>query len=178
MDPVITVSISICMSLLFGVAAAHKMRAPETFRSAIDDYRLVPRSLSGPISICLLIAESLVALMVLIPAAQVAGLAVMAGLLLLYTGAICINLNRGRRDLDCGCSGPASRHLISGWLVLRNLILLGLVLLALLPPVSRPLNWMDLLVIVFGVLTASGLYLGMNQLLAQSSRLAGLRNGA
>jgi hypothetical protein len=63
-------------------------------------------------------------------------------------------------------------------LVLRNLLLSGLVLLALAPVSARPLNWLDLLVIVFGVLIAGGLYLGMNQLLAQAPRIATLRSGA
>lgn len=177
MDPLITLTIGIGMSLLFGVGAAHKIRAPAVFRSAIDEYRLVPRSVSGVIAVCLVMAELLAAILVLFPASRITGFAAMACLLIIYTTGIGINLYRGRRDLDCGCGGPASRHLISGWLVLRNLLLLGAVLVARVPPDNRPLNWLDLLVIAFGVLVASGLYLGMNQLLAQAPRLARLRSG-
>jgi Methylamine utilisation protein MauE len=177
MDPVITVSISICMSVLFGVAAAHKLQSPAIFRSALDEYRLIPRSVSGIAAVFVVTAELLAAVLVLIPGARAAGLAIMAGLLLMYTAGISINLLRGRRDIDCGCSGPSSRHELSGWLVLRNLLLLGLVLLALGPASTRPLNWLDVLVIVFGVLVAGGLYLGMNQLLAQAPRIARLRSG-
>lgn len=178
MDPVITVSISICMSVLFAVAAVHKLRALAIFRSAMDEYRLMPRNLSGIAAVLVVTAELLAALLVLIPTARTAGLVVMAGLLLVYTAGISINLLRGRRNIDCGCSGPSSRHELSGWLVLRNLLLSGLVLLALAPVSARPLNWLDLLVIVFGVLIAGGLYLGMNQLLAQAPRIATLRSGA
>ena len=166
------------MSLLFGVGAAHKIMAPAVFRSAIDDYRLIPRSVSGVIAVCLVAAELLAAMLVLFPAARITGFAAMAGLLVIYTAGIGINLYRGRRDMDCGCGGPASKHPISGWLVLRNLSLLGLVLTARVPQTTRPLNWLDLLVIVFAVLVASGLYLGANQLLAQAPRLARLRSGA
>lgn len=178
MDPVITVSISICMFLLFGVAAVHKLRAPAVFRSVIEEYRLIPRGLSGIASIFLVMMELLAALLVLIPVTRPAGFAAMAGLLFVYTAGISINLYRGRRDIDCGCSGPASRQALSAGLVLRNLLLLGLVVLASGPSADRPLNWLDLFVVAFGVLVASGLYLGMNQLLAQAPRLARLRSGA
>jgi hypothetical protein len=132
--------------------------------------------MSGIAAAFVVAAELLAALLVLIPGARTAGLAVMAGLLLVYTAGISINLLRGRRNIDCGCSGPSSRHELSGWLVLRNLLLLGLVLLAAEPASGRPLNWLDVLVIAFGVLIAGGLYLSMNQLLAQAPRIARLRS--
>lgn len=182
MDPVITLIISICMSLLFAVAAAHKLRAVAAFRAAMDDYQLIPHRLSGFVSIFLVVTELLAAIMVLIPSTRGTGFTIMAALLLVYTAGISINLVRGRRTIDCGCSGPASRHELSGWLVLRNLILLGLVLLS--PvlqesgwPATRTLNWLDITTILFGVMVASGLYMSLNQLLAQAPRLATLRAG-
>jgi len=102
----------------------------------------------------------------------------MAGLLSLYAAGISINLYRGRRDIDCGCNGPASTQALSWWLVSRNLVFLGLVLLAMEPSTGRSLNWMDHFTMVSGTLVASGLYLGFNQLLGQAPRLAALRNAA
>ncbi len=49
------------------------------------------------------------------------------------------------------------RHPFSG---IVSLVFLGLVLLAMEPAVDRSLNWLDLFTILFGVLVASGLYLG------------------
>jgi hypothetical protein len=178
MDPVITGSICIGMSLLFAVAAAHKLRAPAAFRSAMDQYRLLPPRVSGSAAAFFVAAELTAALLVLIPAARAAGLAIMAGLLLVYTTGIGINLYRGRRDIDCGCNGPASRQPLSGWLVLRNLALLGLVLLAAQPAAGRPWSWLDGVVVAFTVLIAGGLYLALNQLLAQAPRMVRLRSGA
>ena len=181
MDPVITIIISICASLLFGFAAVHKLRAVAIFRASVDEYQLIPRQLSGLVSVLLIAAELMAALLVLIPPTSTTGFTIMAALLLVYTAGIGINLLRGRRHIDCGCSGPGSRHELSGWLVLRNLFLLGLVLLS---PVlagwsaARPLNWLDMLVVLFSVLVASGLYMGLNQLLAQAPRLGALRTGA
>lgn len=99
----------------------------------------------------------------------------MALLLFVYTSGISINLYRGRRDIDCGCSGPATTQVLSWWLVFRNLVFLALVLLALVPPINRSLNWLDLFNVVLGVLVASGLYMSFNQLLNQAPRLAALR---
>ena len=144
----------------------------------MDEYRLIPLQLSGLVAVFLILAEFLAAILVLIPAVRMAGLLAMAALLLIYTAGIGINLLRGRRDIDCGCSGPASRHELSGWLVLRNLVLLSLVLLTASPLIHRPMNWLDVVVVLSGVAVASGLYMAMNQLLAQAPRLAALRTGA
>jgi hypothetical protein len=177
MDPVITVIISICMSLLFGVAAMHKLKAPAVFRAAMDDYQLIPSVLLPISSIALIILELTAAITLLIPRTQAAGLTIVAALLSVYAAGISINLYRGRRDIDCGCNGPATTQALSWWLVGRNLVFLGLVVLAMEPTASRSLNWLDMFTILFGVLVASGLYLGFNQLLAQAPRLAALRSG-
>jgi hypothetical protein len=178
MDPVFTIIVSLCMSLMFGIAAMHKLKAVTVFKATMNEYQLVPRMLSGVVAILLIAAELLVAILVLVPAVRTTGLMIMAILLFIYTAGISINLLRGRRDIDCGCSGPASRHELSGWLVLRNLVLLSLVLLATNPLAHRPMNWLDAVVVLFSVMVASGLYMGMNQLLTQAPRLAALRAGA
>ena len=178
MDPVIAIIISLCMALLFGFAATHKLRAPGVFKATMDEYQLIPEPISGLISSLLIAMELLAAILLLVPAARETGLVLVAVLLVVYTGGISINLLRGRRDIDCGCSGPASRHELSGWLVFRNLVLLGLVLLALGWSAQRPLNWLDNMVIVFSVSIASGLYMGLNQLLARAPRMAELRAGS
>ena len=177
MDPVFTIIVSICMSLMFGIAAVHKLKAVAVFKATMNEYQLVPRMLSGVVAPLLILAELLAAILILVPAVRTTGLMIMAILLIIYTSGISINLLRGRRDIDCGCSGPASRHELSGWLVLRNLVLLSLVLLAANPLAQRPVNWLDIVVVLFGVMVASGLYMGMNQLLAQAPRLATLKAG-
>lgn len=177
MDPVFTHIVSYCMALLFAVAAVHKLRAPAVFKASMQAYGLLPGILLAPAACTLITLELLAAIMVLVAATRVAGLGILAGLLLLYAAAIGINLYRGRTDIDCGCNGPASRQPISGWLVLRNLLLAALVLLlALTAPASRALNWLDWLTIAFGVLVSTGLYLGFNQLTVQASRLTWLRD--
>ncbi len=163
------------MSLLFAVAAMHKLKAPAVFKAAMDDYQLIPSSLLSIASNTLIILEFLSAVLVLVPITRFAGLGIMATLLFIYATGISINLYRGRRDIDCGCNGPATTQALSWWLVFRNLTFLGLVLLAMEPSIDRSLNWLDLFTILFGVLVTSGLYLGFNQLLSQAPRLTALR---
>jgi len=164
--------------MLFAVAAMHKLKAPAVFRAAMEDYQLIPSNLLSIFSILLILLELSSVIMVLTPAARATGLLLMAALLLLYAGGISINLFRGRRDIDCGCNGPATTQALSWWLVARNLVLLGFVLLATGSSIDRSLNWLDLFTILFAVLVTSGLYLGFNQLLAQAPRLAALRSAA
>ena len=162
--------------MLFGVAAMHKLKAPAVFRAAMDDYQLIPSILLTISSISLIILELSAAILLLIPRTQAVGLTIAAALLSVYAAGISINLYRGRRDIDCGCNGPATTQALSWWLVARNLVFLSLVLLAMEPTASRSLNWLDMFTIVFGVLVAGSLYLGFNQLLAQAPRLGALRS--
>jgi len=177
MDPVITVITCISMSLLFGMAAMHKLKAPAVFKAAMDDYQLIPSILLGISSLLLILMELISAILVLIPLTRSAGLTIMAILLTLYATGISINLIKGRRNIDCGCNGPATTQALAWWLVVRKLVFVGFVLYAVGPSINRSLNWLDLFTILFGVLVTSGLYMGFNQLLAQAPRLAALRSG-
>lgn len=144
----------------------------------MQEYRLLPPALLTPASILVMISETLGAALALIPAARSTGLAIMAALLFVYAAGIGINLLRGRRDIDCGCNGPASRQMLSWWLVARNLLFLGFILLAMQPTSGRQFVWLDGLTVLFGVLVVSGLYLSLNQLLAQAPRMKGMRGTA
>lgn len=144
----------------------------------MGEYQLLPAGLLALASFILMAAEVLAAVLVLIPATGVHGFAIMLALLLTYSAGISINLLRGRRDIDCGCNGPADKQLLSWWLVARNLIFAGLAGLAMQAPSGRIMNWLDLLTILFGVLVATGLYLSLKQLLAQLPAPVTLRSAA
>lgn len=176
MDPVITAIISFCLSLLFAVAVIHKLRAPAVFRAAMDEYQLLPAAVSGLASFILMAAEAVAAVMVLIPAARTGGFVIMLTLLLVYSTGISINLLRGRRDIDCGCNGPADKQLLSWWLVIRNLFFAGLAVAAMQPATGRVLNWLDFMTVLFAVLVATGLYQSLKQILARLPAQARLRN--
>ena len=177
-DPVISIVITSCMATLFGVAAVHKFQAPGVFKQSLKDYQLLPAALASTMALIFPVAELSAAVLILYPTTQLYAAALMMGLLSVYTAAIGLNLYRGKTDLDCGCAGPASKQTLSGFLVLRNTLLIGLVFITLFPTITRTLNWMDILVIAFSVLTATSLYAGLNRLFAQSRQLLQLRHSS
>ena len=106
------------------------------------------------------------------------GLAGAAALLALYAAAIAVNLARGRRHLDCGCAGPALRRPISGWLVVRNLVLVAIALADLAPLSTRPLVWVDALTVVAATAALAACWMAADRLLATAPGLARLREAA
>jgi hypothetical protein len=83
-----------------------------------------------------------------------------------------VNLARGRRDLGCGCGGPAARQPISGGLVARNAALATAALAGLLSTATRALVWIDALTVVGTVAALAALYAATNALIAQAPALA------
>lgn len=149
-------------------AAVHKLRDLSGFRSTLANYRLLPKIWVTPVSVLLVLAEAGVAVG-LWWAGTFAILA--AGLFLIYGGAILVNLLRGRRDVDCGCAGPAARQKLGAGLVVRNAVLVVVAASLLLPAMSRPLLWVDFVTIIGGGGALVLLYLAAEGLLAHTSRL-------
>src|SRR5439155_1227195 len=107
MDPVIDVTLRTALALLFSVAAGHQLQDLGRFRATLVEYRLLPAGLV-PLAAALVVAVEVAAAgALLVPGARAAGLVSAATLLVVYGAAVAINLARGRRDIDCGCAGPA-----------------------------------------------------------------------
>ena len=119
---------------VFAAAAVHKFRNYMEFRGILDQYRIMPGRLvpfAAPLVVAL---EWAVCLTLMVSAWRWLGGPLAAGLLLLYGAAIALNLyGRGRKAMDCGCGGDATP--LSGWLLLRNGLL---ILLAGLPWLAAP----------------------------------------
>ena len=175
MDPVLDMTARAALALLFVVAAGHKLRDPGRFRSTLAEYRLLPDVLT-PLAAALVVAVELaVAAALAVPPLRTPGLVSAAALLLGYAAAIGINLARGRRDLDCGCAGPAVRRPISGWLVARNVALAGVALAGLLPVRPRALVWVDATTVAGGTAVLAALYASLDRMIAHAPGLARLR---
>lgn len=167
---VVQLAFAIALAALFLNAAYHKLSDRLRFQAQLAEYQLVPAALVPTGTLLLASIETAVGISLLIPVSWALSAPLAAGLLVTYAGAISINLLRGRTHIDCGC-GDAPQ-LLSGWLVLRNLILTGGAL-ALLPVTlgENEAPWFSYLAaIALGGLLALT-YSAMTQLLENASVL-------
>ncbi|MFK7954913.1 MAG: MauE/DoxX family redox-associated membrane protein [Lysobacterales bacterium] len=169
-DPLIAFLLLGTIALLFTVSAFHKLSAPRHFLAVVADYQLVPPALHRPLGVALVVGELSVVILALTGNSNYA-LKLASVLLAAYTLGIAINLLRGRRDIDCGCAGPAATQTLSEWLVVRNSILLLIALIAQVPSMVRPFAAADWATLSVGLLAASGLYVAANTLIANHLRL-------
>ncbi len=175
-DPAVQAMLRAAGALLFCAAAWHKLRNPRAFREALGGYRLLPASWLRPAALVLPCAELGAVLALVTPALAAAGAAAGAALLLVYAGAIGVNLARGRRSIDCGCGGPGGRRPIGPGLLWRNAGLVAALLLAAQPPSPRPWTWLDGVTLVAGVTTLALLYAAFDVLLANRARSGAARD--
>jgi hypothetical protein len=182
LDPAVAAALRAGLALLFAAAALHKARDPRAFRDALAAYRVLPPAAAGAAAAAVVAAELAAAalLVAALPGAgdgawlRRAGGLLAAALLAVYGAAIAANLARGRRDLDCGCLGPAGRQPLSGWLVARNAALAAAALALLLPVSTRALLWPDALTVAGATLLAALVWTAAHQALANAlARAAG-----
>ena len=167
-DPVVSLSIQAGFALLFAFSAVEKAKAPGVFILQLEQYQLLPKSLLGVVGASIILLELGVATLLVTPL-YYEGVLFGSSLLWVYTGAILINLLRGRIWMDCGCLGTGGEGL-SYWLVVRNLTLLLILLIALIPSTGRQLLWLDYWSVTSTVVAMSIGYLGLNILIAANFR--------
>jgi hypothetical protein len=174
MDPVPAHVIRVLLALVFLVACVHKLVAPRAFVDALRGYALVPDSLAPWLAIPIVVAELCAGVGLLVPKLWHEATAAALALLVLYAAAMSVNLLRGRRDIDCGCAGGAARQTLSGWLVVRNLLLAAALGATLAPASERPLGPFDFFTIAAGAAALYALYAASNLLIAYAPRTKAL----
>lgn len=110
---------------MFLFAAVPKLLDPVTFARDIDNYRLLPDALIGPVALMLPVAEIVIAL-ALVTGLYARGAALAAGAMLLAFAAGMVQAIVRGIDLDCGCFGRFAEAQVSWWTVARNLTLFAL----------------------------------------------------
>ena len=160
--------------LLFAAAALHKLRAPREFVATLADYRLLPGALVPAAAAALAGAEVALAAALGVRRFEPAAPLAAAGLLALYSFAIAANLARGRREIDCGCLGPAGRQPLSGGLLARNALLVAACLALAAPAAPRTLLWMDAVTVAGGVAVLALLWSAAHRLGAPRPGTLGL----
>jgi len=173
-DPVLGWMAAAAAAAIFAASGALKFYDLGTFRGAVTNYRLIPDWLATPFAWTAPVIESAAALGLLlspIRGSAALGLIVLLGV---FTGAIAINLARGRTDIDCGCFGPALRQRLSWWLLLRNGALFALLAIAGMPMGARPMDFLDLATATMAAATVVVLYTAANYLIANAPGLRAL----
>jgi hypothetical protein len=165
-DPAIRDLCAFALALIFGASGAMKLRDAEMFEGSLANYQLAPSRMEKPLAHVFPILECAAAIGMLTTPTRTIAASILLALLATFTGAIAINLARGRRDIDCGCFGPALRQELSGWLLLRNLFLMIVAATAMLPVNSRALESLDIATILLGATTLVILYASANVAIA------------
>ncbi|MGE8369180.1 MULTISPECIES: MauE/DoxX family redox-associated membrane protein [unclassified Cupriavidus] len=178
-DPVVVAACSAAAALVLAHSLWPKLRDFTGFQAAVSAYRLMPQAWSRWVALAYAGAEAAsVAALVATPlrpgAALLAALAVA-----IASGAVGINLLRGRRDIRCGCGSAADSLRLSPGLLARNLGLLAVLGLAAATAAGlaadaapRAFTLPDYLAAGFCALALLLLWLGATQVLVNADRAA------
>ena len=173
-DPAIRDLCAFALALIFGASGAMKVRDLEIFESSLANYRLAPSWMEKPLAYIFPILECAGAMGLLIASRRAAAASMLLAMLATFTGAIAVNLARGRRNIDCGCFGPMLRQELSGWLLWRNLFLMFVAAAVMLPANARALQSLDMVTILLGATTLVILYASANVAIANLPKLRAL----
>lgn len=174
-DPVLGHAAAAFVGTVLLIAAVEKLRDPDTFRDAVENYQVLPVTHLPAFARTVPLLEALAGAMLLPVASRPLGAGLALALWLMFTAAIVINLRRGRDRIDCGCGGSAHTPLGKG-LVLRNAALMLAALVAAAPLLGRSTVWLDVCAVGFATFFLLGLHFLANTMLSHHSRLLALRN--
>jgi hypothetical protein len=167
-DPLLSRTIAFGFAVLFIGTAWHKLSALGRFSAILRDYRLLPALLIRPLTLLIPAIELTLVLGWLSNLSPRVTAMTSAALLSTYALAMIINLGRGRIYIDCGCGFGASigeGQALSSSLVARNILLIGIALLSLVPTSGRDLGITDLALVFASTLIAILLYASSEQLI-------------
>jgi hypothetical protein len=133
----LVLALRLATAAIFLFAAVPKLLDPVAFARDIDNYRMVPDALIGPLALTLPVAEMLIGL-ALVTGVFARGAAVVAGAMLAgFTGGMIQAILRGI-NLDCGCFGQLAEAQVTWWSVARNVMFLAFSVVVALGP-DQPL---------------------------------------
>ncbi len=174
LDPIYALTIVILIAFVFALAGIHKVMDYARHAGVVADYRVVPVWFVPLLAPLLIVLEFGVAVLVLLPGTRSAGLILTIGLLLIYILAIGLNLVRGRTSIDCGCGWGSQGQQINAWLIVRNLVMIVLCVMALLPSTNRLLQPVDLILAAVAGAALIAIYSIGDLLIANGSKMSNL----
>ncbi|MBK6739310.1 MAG: methylamine utilization protein MauE [Haliea sp.] len=170
LDGTVRVVLGILLAFIFLRAAWHKVADTRRFIAQLGAYRLLPGPVLPLLAAGFILLEVYLAATLPLPGWRSSAL-LAAALLGIYALAMGINLARDRRDLDCGCGGPAGDAQAISWaLVVRNCFLATLALIAALPVAARTWSALDVGTALLAGIAACLLYSSIEQAIANWQR--------
>lgn len=157
-DPVANWIVALTFIQLFGSAAWHKLNDMSAFQHALRRYQIAPKGWITTLSLGVLGLEALTVALLVVPDWRLEGALVAMFLLASYTMAMATNLLAGQQLADCGCHFGSDKQPVSWYLVIRNVILILIVGVLILPAGTRLLTFLDFATILFGVVLGPLLY--------------------
>lgn len=146
-DPAFNVAVALLFAFFWLTAGLSKVSNLHAFSRTLVAYDIFPASLTSAFSRSIAVTELGITLLLLAPPGRNLGWALSTALLLTYALAMSMNLLRGRHNLDCGCNLGKPERI--GWqLVGRNVALVLISSLMILPSTTRILNLGDHLLVV------------------------------
>ncbi|WP_157721975.1 MauE/DoxX family redox-associated membrane protein [Tumebacillus avium] len=143
------------LAFLFFTTAWSKLKKMGEHIGIVEDYKILPKRLVKPFAKGEVYFELSLSLLLIVGIYQDLTALAAVLLLLIYTTAITVNLLRGRKEISCGCGGAAGNHQLSGWLVLRNAVLIVLAMIVY--AVNTPLLSADALLSGYSIAAVLGL---------------------
>ena len=177
LDPVLDITLRCCFLILFGAALAHKVWDFGTFRPTVAAYvrgTMLDRPIVvGSLAVLVALGEGGALVSCAIPLDRALRAAVISAMLMIYAGAMALNLLRGNTLLDCGCHWGSDRQPVRWALVWRNVILGIISLILALPLGERALGYVDAMTIIGALIVAGLVYSVGNLIIALPSRTDG-----
>ncbi len=167
----VSTGVALFLCWLFGAAAVHKLRSPAYYTRLVSAY-LPAEGLARALVPVIALGELCIALALLLPAARLSGLAAAAVVLAAYAVSMAWQYLRGRADLECGCSGPASTVTVGPALIVRNLVCAAMAG-AVIFPGGASVGVMGMALAVFLALFLIFVYLCSDQMIANAQAMAG-----
>lgn len=112
---------ALAVAIVFVVAAGLKMWDPFQFKTAVNNYHILPRTYANLIAILLPGWELAAAVALIVPATRRAGAGIIGAMLVIFIAAIGIAMFNGY-DIECGCFGKGSGAI--GWLTIAQDVIL------------------------------------------------------
>ncbi|WP_157736133.1 MauE/DoxX family redox-associated membrane protein [Granulosicoccus antarcticus] len=167
---------------LFASAGIHKVSSAnlDYYIKVFASYGMPGKWVNAQVVKCVGSVEIATGVLIVLPATRWMGASLAACLLSAYLLAMARQLWQGQLNMDCGCSGPSGADTsISHHLLIRNVVLVIMALLCLLPlsdaGIYQALPLAALLLVVGLALLMVLLYLSAEQLISSGQKLQRLK---